>query len=235
MQAKKVVMISGVTGGIGCAAARALLDAGWQVSMGSRNLVRAIELIPASAAALHVVYDATDRSAASAWVNQTMAAFGRIDAIVNSAGMLLPYEIEHDDAAEENLDRMWEVNVKAPLRLIRAAHASLVAAGAAHVINVASLAGVRPGNTSLGYSITKAALISLTQIMRTKYWDQGIRSTALCPGAVDTTMIAAIKGQLRHAPSDPGDIAAAIVFLLSLSPSASVALLAVNSRPDALW
>jgi NAD(P)-dependent dehydrogenase (short-subunit alcohol dehydrogenase family) len=228
-------MISGVTGGIGGATAHALLGTGWRVSMGSRNIERALATVSAGPSALHVAYEATDRGAAKAWVASTLAAFGRIDAIVNSAGILLPFELEHGDEAEHKLDLMWEVNLKAPLRLLREALPSLKSNGGGHIVNVASLAGVRPGNTSLGYSTTKAALISLTQIIRTKYWDDNIRSTAICPGAVNTGMISGISGALRHPPSDPADIAQAIVFLLSLRSTSSVAMLAVNSRPDALW
>ncbi len=228
-------MISGVTGGIGGATVRALLDLGWRVSMGSRNIERARVLVSTGPTALHVAYEATDKVAAKAWVGATLAEFGRIDAIINSAGILLPFEMEHGDEGEQNLDLMWEVNVKAPLRVVREALPSLKNNGGGHVVNVASLSGVRPGNTSLGYSLTKAALISLTQIIRTKYWDDNIRSSALCPGAVTTGMISEIRGALRHPPSDPDDIAQAIVFLLSLPPTSSVAMLAVNSRPDALW
>ncbi|NBY72616.1 MAG: SDR family NAD(P)-dependent oxidoreductase [Betaproteobacteria bacterium] len=231
----KVVMISGVTGGIGSATARALLDTGWRVSMGSRNIESACSILPSGPTALHVSYEATDRYAAKAWVAATIDAFGRVDAIVNSAGILLPFELDHGDKAEQELDLMWEVNLKAPLRVVREALPSFKSNGGGHVVNVASLAGVRPGNTSLGYSLTKAALVSLTQIIRTKYWDDNIRSSAICPGAVDTDMISVNSGTLRHPPSNPADIAEAIVFLLSLRPTSSVAMLAINSRPDALW
>lgn len=235
MKERPVVMVSGATGGIGRETALQLRQSGWQLSLGSRNVARAQELIPDDGTTLHVPYDAEDPAAAEAWVARTIAAFGRLDAIVNSAGVLLPFEMEDGAAAEGGLDRMWEINVKAPLRLIRAALPALKGSGGGQVVNVASLSGVRPGNTGLGYAMTKAALIALTHQIRTRYWAEGVRCTALCPGAVDTGMIADIRGNLIHAPSAPGDIARSIVFLLSLPPTASVALLAVNSRPDALW
>lgn len=228
-------MVSGATGGIGSAIANALVDAGWRVSMGSRDIPRAEAAVIPGEYALHVPYDAFDKTGARKWVAETVARFGRLDAVVNCAGVFLPFELDSPEEAEEQLDTMWSVNVKAPLRLLREALPLLRGSDCAHVVNVASLAGIRPGNAGCGYAMTKAALISLTHIIRTKYWDDGIRATALCPGAVDTGMISAIRAQLKHPPSDVTDIAQAVLFLLSLSSRSSVAVLSVNSRGDALW
>ncbi|WP_207793826.1 SDR family NAD(P)-dependent oxidoreductase, partial [Polymorphobacter multimanifer] len=109
--------------------------------------------------AFHHRFDAEVAETASAWVAATVAAFGRIDALINNAGTLTPFTLATGSEAE--LDRHWAVNVKAPLRLIRAAMPYLEASGRGRIVTIASTDGkrVRPGS-ALAYAMTKHAVVA---------------------------------------------------------------------------
>ena len=220
----RVAMVSGASRGIGRAIAERLRVRGFRVSAGVRN--------PASVAAADDVlvqrYDAERAEDARAWVDATMQRFGRIDALVNAAGISSPRtRLTEDD--EKSLDAMWRVNVKGPLRLIRAALPHLKAAGEGRVINVSSLSGKRVANENFGYAMSKFALIALTQAVRRDGWDAGIRATALCPGFVATDM-SAYSGVPREQMTQPEDMAVLAETLILLPNTATVGELLVNWR-----
>ena len=220
----RVAMVSGASRGIGRAIAERLRARGFRVSAGVRN--------PASVAAdddvLVLRYDAERAEDARAWVDATMQRFGRIDALVNAAGISSPRtRLTEDD--EKSLDAMWRVNVKGPLRLIRAALPHLKAAGEGRVINVSSLSGKRVANENFGYAMSKFALIALTQAVRRDGWDAGIRATALCPGFVATDM-SAYSGVPREQMTQPEDMAVLAETLIQLPNTATIGELLVNWR-----
>ena len=238
----RVVMISGANRGIGLATANLLAQRGYLLSLGGRSLAvahlqrltSALEAATAHLPAANVhrcIWDAKDRALSPAWVDSTGARFGRIDAVLANAGVSLKARLEDDDEAA--FDEMWEVNFKGPLRLIRAALPQLRAAGSGRVINVASLAGKRVISDSLGYSASKFAAIALTHAVRRAGWDDGVRATALCPGMVDTEMVAAMAVPVGAFKIEPAAIAESVAYLLSLPNNASVAELLINSRLEA--
>ena len=139
---------------------------------------------------VHAVrFDAEDPPTSAAWIDEAAACFGRIDALVNNAGILRMVTLEA--GTEDDLDAMWATNVKAPFRLIRAALPHLRAAGRGRVVNIASTDAkrYRDGTASLGYVMTKHALLAMTHAARFAGWEDGVRATAICPGAIDTEMI----------------------------------------------
>jgi NAD(P)-dependent dehydrogenase (short-subunit alcohol dehydrogenase family) len=221
----RVALVSGASRGIGRRIAERLLAVGFTVSAGVRT--------PASLTAtetLHVHRFDADRAAdAPAWVAAVMARFGRIDAVVNAAGISLPGTI--DDAAHEaGIEAMWRTNVMGPLRLIRAALPALRAGGEGRVVNVASLSGRRVANDNVGYAMSKFALIALTQAVRHEGWDAGIRAASLCPGYVATDMTAHIATAPRDRITDAGDIAVLAETLLRLPNTATIGEILVNWR-----
>ncbi|AWN45940.1 short-chain dehydrogenase [Methylobacterium terrae] len=220
--AGRVAMVSGASRGIGRAVAERLSRAGYRVSAGLRDPRRA-------AAEWHAVrYDAEATGSAEAWVAAAVERFGRIDVLVNAAGINpMANFLDSDETA---LDALFSVNVKAPMRAIRAAWPHLVASGAGRIVTIASLSGKRVRNDNTGYAMTKAALVSLTQAVRRQGWDHGIRATAFCPGFVDTDMTAHVTKQLRELMSRPEDVAAVIETLVRLPNTASVAELLLNCR-----
>jgi NAD(P)-dependent dehydrogenase (short-subunit alcohol dehydrogenase family) len=175
-------------------------------------------------------FDALAPASAADWVAATAARFGRIDALINNAGVLRVVDFATGDEAA--LDELWAVNVKAPFRLIRAALPHLAEAGNGRIINIASTDGkrYRPG-VSIGYTMSKHAVMALTQAAKFAGWEQGVRATALCPGAVDTDLIAGIPGVTpRQDRIAPDTIAETVAFLLRLPNSSSVAELVMNTR-----
>lgn len=224
----RVVMISGANRGIGAATARLLAARGCRLSLGARD-PQAIDADGLGAEAMVARWEATEPATSAAWVAATRERFGRVDAIVMNAGVALDAGLMDED--ESAIDRMWEVNFKGPLRLARAAMPELRRAQTGRVAIVASLAGKRLLSPSLlGYSASKFAAVALTHAIRREGWDDGVRATAICPGMVDTRMVADLPtppGQFRI---DPETIAETVAYALSLPNEAAVAEILVNSR-----
>lgn len=221
----RVVMVSGASRGIGRAIVDRLLATGFAVSAGVRD-PRGL----AEGPHLQVHrYDAESVDSAAAWVAATAARWGRIDGLVNAAGINIRATIADTD--ETALDALWLVNVKAPLRLIRLAWPHLAASGTGRVVNLASLSGKRVANANIGYAMTKHALVALTHRVRQEGFDAGIRATALCPGFVATDMTAQANWP-REKMTDPRSVAELALVALSLPNDASVAEMWVNCRAE---
>lgn len=229
----RVALISGGARGLGAAISQKLLAEGWAVSIGARRPQEAADrFADTSATHIHTArFDADDPDTADAWVTSAAEHFGRVDALVNNAGLLKM--VSFDKGTEAELDDMWQVNVKAPFRLIRAALPHLKATGQGRVVNIASTDGkrYRDATTSLGYVMTKHALVAMTHACRFAGWDDGLRATAICPGAIDTEMIAGIPGVTPVAERlQPTTVADIVAFILSLPNQASVPEFIANTR-----
>jgi NAD(P)-dependent dehydrogenase (short-subunit alcohol dehydrogenase family) len=225
----RVAMVSGASRGVGAAIARRLLDEGWALSLGLRDLSKAEQFAPAERV-FAARYDANDIPTTASWVKATVDHYGRLDALINNAAILRMTTLEDGDEAE--LDEMWAVNVKAPLRLIRAALPHLRKSGEGRVINMASTDAkrVRPG-APLGYVMTKHALHAMTQAVRLEAHADGVRATAICPGAIDTEMIAHLPGATPKADRlQPSTVADIVAFILGLPNQANVAEFIANTR-----
>jgi NAD(P)-dependent dehydrogenase (short-subunit alcohol dehydrogenase family) len=223
-------MISGANRGIGRAVARRLHAAGYRVSVGGRSvdaLDEAMSGLDADRVLTHH-FDATDPATGAAWIAATVERFGSLDVLVNNAGILDEASLE--DLSDDGLDAMWEVNVKAPLRLIQAALPHLRSCGSGRVVNVASLSGVRVAGTfAPGYAMTKHAVMALTEATKQAGWDDGIRAMSLCPGFVSTDMTSEF-GIDQETMIDPDDLAELVATTIALPNTASVAQLNVACR-----
>lgn len=225
----RVALISGASRGIGDHVATELLRQGWAVSLGMRQPV-----LPAWAADHEdrvqlFAYDADDITAEARWADEALTRFGRIDAIVANAGIMIPKTvIEADDT---DIDAMMSVNVKAPRRLAKAAWDALCQSGSGRVIILASLSGKRVKSAAAGsYSLSKFAAVALSHAIRQAGFDKGVRATAVCPGFVATDMAAALTDRPAELLTQPGDLARIIAMLISLPNEASVAEFAVNCQ-----
>lgn len=223
----RVVMVSGASRGLGLAITKRLLAAGFTVAAGVRNPVS----LPGQDRLSIDRYDAEETGSAEAWVASLIAKHGRIDALVNCAG--INPRVRVLDEGEESLDRMWRVNVKGPLRASRAALPQLIKSGQGRVINVASLAGRRVGS-NVGYAMTKFAVVALTHGIRQECWDSGVRSTALCPGYIATDMTVGETEVSREDMTQPEDLAEMVEILLRLPNNLSIAELLVNCRKESM-
>ncbi len=180
----KVVVITGASSGLGEATARHLAAAGAKLVLGARRLDRlqalADELSLDRGAV--VATDVTKREQVKHLVDAAVAAHGRIDVIVNNAGLMPHSPLERGKV--DDWDRMIDVNLKGVLYGIAAALPHMIRQKGGHVINVSSVAGhkVRPG--SAVYAATKAAVLMLSEGLRQEVKPYGIRTTVISPGAV---------------------------------------------------
>jgi NADP-dependent 3-hydroxy acid dehydrogenase YdfG len=189
----KVVAITGASSGLGAEAARQLVAAGAKVVLGARRLDRlealAGELGHDNAATYQL--DVTDRDAVKAFVDFAVQTFGRIDVLINNAGImpLAPLEMERLDEWDQAID----VNIKGVLWGIAAALPHFKAQKSGQFINVSSVAGhtVRPGNAV--YAATKHSVRVISEGLRQEVKPYNIRTTIISPGAVDTELPASVQ------------------------------------------
>ncbi len=179
------VIITGAGTGIGAAAAERLLASGWNVALVGRRAEKLAETaahgeLPQS---LIIAEDLSDPAAAQRIVSQTLAKFGRIDALVNNAATIKVMPIA--DYPLEQIDLHWAVNMRAPFLLIQSALPALRLRGGA-IVNISSSSGtlVRPGQSL--YGMTKAGLEYLTRSLAGELAADKIRVNALALGPVDT-------------------------------------------------
>jgi NAD(P)-dependent dehydrogenase (short-subunit alcohol dehydrogenase family) len=226
----RVVLISGASRGIGRAIATTLIDKGYSVSLGVRDAgsVAGLSAGPASERVHVGRYVAEEPATHRDWVAAAIDRFGRIDGLVNNAGIACRGNIR--DVAEADLDRVWAVNCKAPLSMIRHCLPHLEACGSGRIINIASLSGKRVKNDHVGYAMSKFALVALTHAARRIAWDRGVRATALCPPFVRTDMTADVTKVAREDMMDAADLAEAAALLIALPNNAAVAELMMNMR-----
>jgi NADP-dependent 3-hydroxy acid dehydrogenase YdfG len=219
----RIVMVSGASRGIGRAVVDRLLASGFRVSAGLRDPSRLKETEQLMAHR----YDAEDAESTTSWVKATVARWGGVDALVNTAG--INPRVRVSDDGEDALDEMWRVNVKGPLRLVRATLPHLAVCGHGRVVNLGSLSGKRVGS-NVGYAMTKFAVVALTHGIRREGRAAGIRATVICPGYVATDMTLNDDEIPRHEMSQPDDIAKLVETALMLPNNASVSELLVHCQ-----
>lgn len=224
-----VALISGANRGIGAAIVRELTAHGYRLSLGARDL-DALESAhgPADNMTHYAHFDAFDPATSEAWVSGTIERFGRIDALVNNAGNGEHVHLMDDN--DEALDRLWAVNVKAPLRLTRLCMPHLEAGGRGRIVNIVSLSGKRVRNPLVGYNMTKFAVMGLTHTTRHVSWDKGVRATAICPSFVRTEMSAYTSKVTPEEMIQPETMAELVRTAIELPNNAAMAEMLVNCR-----
>lgn len=224
---KKVVIVTGANRGIGKSVSDELIKNGYRVILAIRSLEVVKEFDQNDSDNVHVIqYDAKSNESAKKLVNESINKYGRLDALVNCAGVLLNSSLEDDD--ETALDEMLEVNFKGPLRLIKLALPHLRKCGEGRIVNLVSLSGKRVKGRSIGYAASKHALMALTHTARFAGWDDGVRATAICPGWVNTDMVSEFGVVKQEEMTQPEDIAKLIHTIIELPNTASVAELTIN-------
>ncbi len=188
--AGKVVVITGASSGLGEATARMLSAHGATVVLGARRVERidalAAELVRAGGKALALRTDVTHSEEVKRLVDTAVETYGRIDVILNNAGLMPSSPLERLKIAD--WDRMIDVNIKGVLYGIAAALPHMQRQKGGHIVNVSSVAGHRVRAGTAVYSATKHAVRVLTEGLRqeVKPWD--IRTTIVSPGAVATEL-----------------------------------------------
>jgi NAD(P)-dependent dehydrogenase (short-subunit alcohol dehydrogenase family) len=232
--AGRVIAVTGASRGLGAAIARRLHADGFTLALGVRDVAATrTRLALADRCTIHR-FDALDAASAEGFIGEAVACHGRLDGLVNNAGVLRRFGFDHPDEAA--LDEMWAVNVKAPFRTIRAALPHLKAAGNGRIVNIASTDAkrYRDPTAPLGYVMSKHALLALSHAAKFAGWEDGVRVTALCPGAIDTELIAGLPGATPAANRlAPETVAEMVAMLLRLPNAATVAEMVMNTRLEA--
>ena len=186
----KVVVITGASSGLGEATARLLSAQGASVVLGARRVDRlqslANELTGSGGKALAVTTDVTDCHQVKRLVDSAVQAYGRIDVMINNAGLMPQAPLERLKIDEWN--RMIDVNIKGVLYGIAAALPYMQQQQAGHIINVSSVAGHKVGPGFAVYAATKHAVRALSEGLRQEVKPYNIRTTVISPGAVDTEL-----------------------------------------------
>jgi len=188
----KVAIVTGSGAGIGKAIAEYLFAAGATVVLNSRSessVAVASALDPTGKRAVAFRSDVATDAGCRELAQKTVEAFGRIDILINNAGKNHP--VAHTDlegVTEEALRGVFEINTFGTFYMCRAAMPHLKASGQGNIINVTSVAGIRPGGSSMPYSMSKAATNHLT-LMLAKSFGPEVRVNSVAPGLTDTPMM----------------------------------------------
>jgi len=243
--AGKVALVTGASSGIGAAAATALAEAGATVAMVARRQGRLQELAgkieAARGKAIALPGDVADEQVAQRVVTDTLQRFGRLDILVNSAGIIDSGGVENADTARWR--RVLEINLLASLYTSRAVIGPMKAQGGGDIINISSTAGRRAAALFNAYSASKFGLTGMTEALRQEVGRQGIRVCIIEPGATTTEVSEGVvdpkfrKFIHEHVSKEgsmlPEDVAAAILFVVSLPPRANVSQLLIRPTTDA--
>ncbi|MGI5144444.1 MULTISPECIES: SDR family NAD(P)-dependent oxidoreductase [unclassified Streptomyces] len=225
--AGKSALVTGGGSGIGRASALALAAEGALVTVVGRTaetLKETVRLIEAAGgSARHVVADMTDEAQIEHAVQAATADIGRLDTALNNAGYDGEYQLTQDYSTEM-LDHMIALNVRGVFLSMKYELRHMVAQGSGAIVNMSSGAGLIGVPGFSGYTATKAAEIAMTKSSSLEAAPHGIRINAVCPGLVDTPMIATLDEDYRKSLSAahplgriarPDEIADAVVFLAS--------------------
>ena len=176
----KTCLVTGSTAGIGLETARMLAAEGARVIVTGRDTERVERAKNDTGAAAGIAADLSQPDEPA----RLLAEAGPVDCLVNNVGEA--YQTAFDDLTDEQWDAMWQLNVMSYVRCIRAALPAMREAGRGVIVNVSSTAGKRPSTGMPNYSVTKAAVLSLSRLVADLYAKDGIRCNAVAPGPTAT-------------------------------------------------
>ncbi len=188
-QQDRVAIVTGAARGIGLAAARRFLDEGWKavlLDIDGETLARTAEALAERPGVMIIEADVSDAVQVQASVDQVALAFGRIDALVNNAGIAVFKPIL--DTTVDEWRRVLDVNLTGPFLCTQACAPVMMANGGGSVVNIASISGMRASTLRVAYGTSKAGLMHLTKQQAAELGNIGIRVNAISPGPVDTAM-----------------------------------------------
>ena len=226
----RVCVVTGSTGGIGRAVAQVLVQEGAKVITSGRS-----EKGPGVGEELHVAGDLSQADSPAELIHRATEV-GPVDCLVNNVGEA--YQADFDELTDEQWEHMWQLNVMSFVRAIREVLPGMRERRRGVIVNVASTSGKRPSTSMPNYSVTKAAVLSLSRLVADLYAKDGIRSNAVTPGPTATdawlapggladqqaertgksreeVLEAVAGGRPLGRLAEPDEIAAVIVFLCS--------------------
>jgi NAD(P)-dependent dehydrogenase (short-subunit alcohol dehydrogenase family) len=221
----RVAVVTGAAQGIGARIAEVLAEQGYALAVVDRQPCE-------FEASVRAVGDVTSEGDMAAFASQVAAKHGRVDVVVNNAG------IAHIEPAEETPLDVWrqviDVNLTGPFVICQVFGRMMLAARSGSIVNIASIAGLRGVADRSAYNASKHGLVGLTRTLAAEWGGRGVRVNAVCPGWVKTPMDDASQGEGAYGDSDiidhvpmarfatPDDIAQAVAFLADSSKSGFV-------------
>jgi len=235
----KVAVVTGASRGIGRAIALRLARNGVRVAMAARTepdllaACREIESFGGEAAAIRA--DMASEPDVKQLVESAVERFGALDIVVNNAGIGVFGPIENTPA--DDWDRVMAVNARGPFLLCREAIPYLKQnGGASWIVNIGSVVSVKGYVNQAVYTASKHALMGMTKVLAQEVQQYGIRVHTICPGGVDTEMIARARPDLdRSVLMRPDEIAEIVLFLLTQSGTAVVDEVNVRRATSEPW
>jgi 3-oxoacyl-[acyl-carrier protein] reductase len=232
----RVCIVTGSTAGIGRETARLLVEEGARVVVCGRDPGSVEQARDELGAALGVPGDLAEPDAPAELVRRSVEELGRVDCLVNNVGVA--FQTSFDELQDEDWDAMWQLNVMSYVRAIRAVLPGMRERGFGRIVNVSSTAGKRPSTGMPNYSVSKAAVLSLSRLVADVYAKDGILCNAVTPGPTaspawlgdggladqaaarsgksrEEVLAGVGKGRPLGRLAEPEEIAAVIVFLCS--------------------
>ena len=242
--AGKVALVTGASSGIGEAAAVALAEAGATVALAARRADRLAALVQrieaAGGKALALAADMAVEEQAVGAVEDTVARLGRIDILINSAGIMQAGGIEGANLAEYR--RVIEINLLGTVYTSQAAVPHMLAQGEGDIITISSLAGRKGGPQTNSYSASKHAVNAMTEGMRQELGGRNIRVSILMPGATRTEVAEGISDPnvrqmiashvSKDGAVDPSETAQALIFMLTMPRHVNISEIIVRPTID---
>jgi len=185
----KVAVVTGAARGIGLATVGKFLSEGWNVAMidiDGLTQTQARSDLQAPETTLAIECDVSDPDQVQAAVDTTVQKFGRIDALVNNAGIAIFKPVI--ETSYEEWSRVLAVNLNGPFICTQACTPAMIKAGGGSIVNITSISGTRASTLRVAYGTSKAALMHLTKQTAAELGEYGIRVNAVSPGPVDTAM-----------------------------------------------
>lgn len=218
---QQVALVTGASRGIGAGIARALSRAGYAVAIHyNRSEAAARALADELPGSIALQADMADAQAVAGMVEAVVQHYGRIDVLVNNAGVAL-WKLAMDTTLAE-WDMLFDVNVRGAFAAARSALPHMVAQQRGSIINISSMWGQVGASCEVAYSASKAALIGMTKALAKEMGGAGIRVNCVCPGVIATDMLRDFDPETLDALAEetplgcigqPEDVARAVVFL----------------------
>ena len=224
----KVVLVTGAASGMGVYEAKAFAKEGAKVVVADVNAegakATAKEIAADGGEAIGIGVDLTNAEQLQSMVDDVLAHFGRIDVLVNNAGVFDKYATLLD-TSDELWDLIYNINIKAVFRLTKLVLPQMIERGHGSIVNIASVAGLIANKGGAAYTSSKHAVIGLTKHLSSTYAKDGIKVNAICPGTIVTPLIKDVIANIpkdnvpMHRFGEPEEVAALALFLASDEPA----------------